>query len=300
MKKKGYKIAIIRHPMPYGNLKMQAVQRFKKISDLKKYKCTFEEAEEYEPHINNGFIVYAGIDYEEILRRAEKEADIILWDGGNNDLAFIKPDLQIVLADARRAGHETTYYPGFTNFMTADVIIINKVRTATKREIETIRNNIKKYNPKAKVIMADMRKIIIDGGKEVQIRGKRVLAIEDGPTTTHGGMSFGAAALVAKAYGGKLIDPRPYAVGSIKKVFEKWKHLSNILPAIGYGKKQIAELQETINRAKADVVIIGTPVDLRRVLKLNKPAVKVNYEVEEIGKPTIANVLDNFLKKIRR
>ncbi len=298
LRKKSYKVAVIRHPMPYGHLKKQIVQEFKTLKDLKKYDCTFEEMEEYEPHIKNGFIVYAGVDYGKILKAAEKKAQIILWDGGNNDFSFIKPDLQICLADARRAGHETTYYPGFTNFITADVIIINKIKTAKKEDINLIERHIRQYNPKAKVILADMKKIL-DGGKPEEIKGKRVLAIEDGPTTTHGGLSFGAASLVTKAYKGKLIDPRLYAVGSIKDVFKKFKHLINILPAMGYGKKQIKELQETINKAKADLVLIGTPIDLRRLLKINKPAIKVNYELEEI-KGILERILDNFLRKIRK
>ncbi len=297
LKAKGYRVGIIRHPMPYGNLRMQEVQRFQTLKDLDKQQCTFEEREEYEPHIMNGFIVYAGVDYDKILRIAEKESDILLWDGGNNDLSFIKPDLQITLADARRAGHETTYYPGFTNFMIADVIMINKVKTAQPQDVQLIKEHARKYNPSAKIVMADMKRIIADNFPESKIRGKKVLAIEDGPTTTHGGMSFGAAALVAHSCGAQLVDPRPYAVGSIKQVFEKFKHLSNVLPAMGYGKKQISELQETINKAKADFVLIGTPVDLRRILKINKPMLKVNYEVAEIGRPTLADVLDYFLAK---
>ena len=300
LKQKGHKVGIIRHPMPYGNLRMQDVQRFQVLKDLDKQKCTFEEREEYEPHIRNGFIVYAGVDYGKVLRMAESESDIILWDGGNNDLPFIKPDFQITIADARRAGHETTYYPGLTNFMLADVIMINKIKSATQKDIQLIKENASKYNPKAKVVMADMSNVIADGFSESKLKGKKVLAIEDGPTTTHGGMSFGAAALVARSCGAQLIDPRPYAVGSIKQVFAKFKHLSNVLPAMGYGNKQISELQETINKANADYVLIGTPVDIRRILKINKPMLKVNYEVVEIGRPTLAELLDIFLRKRRK
>ncbi|MBU2496739.1 MAG: cyclic 2,3-diphosphoglycerate synthase [Nanoarchaeota archaeon] len=297
LRKKGYKVAVIRHPMPYGNLQKQEVQVFKTLDDLKKHNCTFEEDEEYEPHIKNGFTVYAGVDYEKILRKAEKDAEIILWDGGNNDFSFYKPDLHICIADARRAGHEITYYPGFTNFITADTIIINKIKTAPKEDINKIVEHAKKYNPKANLIFADMEKTL---DKNINLKGKKVLAIEDGPTTTHGGMSFGAAYLVAKAHGAKIIDPRPYAVGSIKQVFAKFKHLTNILPAMGYNKQQIQELQETINKAKADYVLIGTPIDLRRLLKINKPAIKVNYELKEI-QGNLDSVLDNFLKnKIKK
>ena len=300
LKQKGLRVGIIRHPMPYGNLKMQDVQRFKTLGDLDKQECTFEEREEYEPHIRNGFTVYAGVDYERILKLAEGESDIILWDGGNNDLPFIKADFHITIADARRAGHETTYYPGLTNFMIADVIMINKIRTAEPKDVELIKDNARKFNPRAKIVLADMKRTIADGFSGSKLHGKNVLAIEDGPTTTHGGMSFGAAALVARTYGSKLVDPRPYAVGSIKKVFEKFKHLSNVLPAMGYSDKQISELQETINRAKADFVLIGTPVDLRRILKINKPMLKVNYEVEEFGKPTLVDVLDGFLRSHKK
>lgn len=296
LRNKGYKVAVIRHPMPYGQIEKQEVQKFSSLEDLDRYACTFEEREEYEPHIKNGFTVYAGVDYNKILKEAEKDADIILWDGGNNDFSFIKPDLQICLTDARRAGHEISYYPGFTNFINADVIIINKIKTADKKDIKTIENNIKKYNPKATVIYSDMKKIL-KGGKGKDIRGKKVLAIEDGPTTTHGGLSFGAASLVTKQFGGRLIDPRKYAVGSIKEVYKKYKHLKNILPAMGYSKKQISELQRTINKAKADVVVIGTPIDLRRILKINKPAIKVDYELEEVSKLKLKDILNKFLKK---
>ncbi|AAL80671.1 GTPase [Pyrococcus furiosus DSM 3638] len=294
----GFKVVAVRHPMPYGDLRKQVVQRFATFEDLDRYECTIEEREEYEPYLERGMVVYAGVDYEKILREAEKEADIILWDGGNNDFPFFEPDLWIVVTDPHRPGHELTHHPGETNFRSADVIIINKIDTAPPENIQKIRENIEKINPNAIVIEA-ASPIFVD--KPELIKGKRVLVVEDGPTLTHGGMSFGAGYIAAKKFGAKeIVDPRPYAVGSIIETYKKYPHLSNILPAMGYGKKQIKELEETINRADADVVVMGTPVDLRRFMNLNKPAVRVKYELEEIGKPKLRDVLEEWVKKCEK
>ncbi|EHR79082.1 GTPase [Thermococcus litoralis DSM 5473] len=291
----GYKVVAIRHPMPYGDLRKQVVQRFATFEDLDKYECTIEEREEYEPYIERGMVVYAGVDYEKILREAEKEADIILWDGGNNDFPFYVPDLWIVVTDPHRPGHELKYHPGETNFRAADVIIINKIDTANRDDIQKVRESIEKVNPNATVIEA-ASPIFVD--KPELIKGKRVLVVEDGPTLTHGGMRYGAGYVAAKKFGAaEIIDPRPYAVGSIVETYKKYPHLDVILPAMGYGKKQIKELEETINRADADVVIMGTPVDLRRFMNLNKPAVRVKYELEEIGYPKLKDVLKEFVEK---
>ncbi|HIH73686.1 MAG: GTPase-like protein [Thermococcales archaeon 44_46] len=291
----GYKVVAIRHPMPYGDLRKQVVQRFATFEDLDKYECTIEEREEYEPYIERGMVVYAGVDYEKMLREAEKEADIILWDGGNNDFPFYVPDLWIVVTDPHRPGHELKYHPGETNFRAADVIIINKIDTANRDDIQKVRESIEKVNPNAIVIEA-ASPIFVD--KPELIKGKRVLVVEDGPTLTHGGMKYGAGYVAAKKFGAKeIIDPRPYAVGSIVETYKKYPHLDVILPAMGYGKKQIKELEETINRADADVVIMGTPVDLRRFMNLNKPAVRVRYELEEIGYPKLKDILKEFVEK---
>jgi len=293
---KGYNVASIRHPMPYDpNLATQIVQKFATYEDLDRYNCTIEEREEYEPYIDMGGMIFAGVDYEKILREAEKNADIIIWDGGNNDFSFIKPDLLITIADPHRAGHELTYYPGELNTRQADIIIINKVNTAKKEDIETVRNNVKKINPKAKII--DGISTIISDEKD-QIKGKRVLVIEDGPTVTHGGMTYGAGKIAAEKWGAKeIIDPRPFAVGSIVKTFEKYKHLSNVLPAIGYGKKQIRELEKTINNTDVDLVISGTPIDIRRVLKSSKPIIHIRYGVGEKTIKELEKVADEFIGK---
>ncbi|NJE07879.1 GTPase [Thermococcus sp. M39] len=298
LKDLGYKVAVIRHPMPYGDLRKQIVQRFATYEDLDKYECTIEEREEYEPHIDYGHVVYAGVDYEKILREAEKEADIILWDGGNNDFPFYEPDLWIVVADPHRPGHELKYHPGETNFRAADVIIINKIETAYPENVQKVRENIEKVNPNAIVIEA-ASPIFVD--KPELIKGKRVLVVEDGPTLTHGGMKYGAGYVAAKKFGAKeIIDPRPYAVGSIVETYKKYPHLDVILPAMGYSPKQIKELEETINRADADVVVIGTPIDLRRILNINKPAVRVRYELEEIGQPKLYDILKDFVEKCEK
>ena len=296
LRNKGHSVACIRHPMPYDkDLTMQIMQRFASYDDLDKYNCTIEEREEYEPYIDMGGMIFAGVDYEKILREAEKEADIIIWDGGNNDFPFIKPDLWITITDPHRAGHELTYYPGELNARTADIIIINKVNTAKKEDIETVRNNIRKINPDAQVI--EGISTIIAENKEI-INGKRVLVIEDGPTVTHGGMRYGAGKIAAETWGAKeIIDPRRYAVGSIVDSFNKYTHLSNVLPALGYGNKQIEELEQTINNSDSDIVVSGTPIDITRVLKTDKPIVRVRYGVgEETGKE-LEKIVDSFISK---
>jgi predicted GTPase len=293
--KKGIKVVSIRHPMPYDkDLTTQVCQRFASYTDLDKYNCTIEEREEYEPYIDMDGIVYAGVDYERILRTAEKEADVIIWDGGNNDFSFIKPDLLITIADPHRAGDELGYYPGEMNVRSADIVIINKVNTARREDIETVRMNIKTVNPTAQ---------IIDGQSTIQaedkkmITGKRVLVIEDGPTVTHGGMRYGAGMVAAKEFGAKtIVDPRPYAVGSIVDTFSKFPHLTNVLPAMGYGKKQIHELEQTINDTKCDVVVSGTPIDLTRILKTKKPIVRIKYGVGTKTAQEIETLLVKFLK----
>jgi len=292
LKAKGRRVVVIRHPMPYGDLVKQKVQRFAAYSDLDKHECTIEEREEYEPHIDNGIIVYAGVDYGAILRQAEKEADIILWDGGNNDFSFYKSDLEIVVADPHRAGHERRYHPGETNFRRAKVIVINKMDTAQKDQVDIVMTNIKSLNPAAVVIRANSKITVDDGGA---IAGKRVLVIEDGPTLTHGGMKFGAGIVAAQKYGAaEIIDPRPFAVGSIKKTFEKYNHLERVLPAMGYGDKQTEELDATIDRIDCDLIISATPIDLNRVITPNKKMLRVRYELEEIGSPTLKDVLKGF------
>ena len=287
--KLGKKVAIIRHPMPYGDLKKQIWQRFETLDDLDKYECTIEEREEYEPHIMRGNIVWAGVDYGEILKRAEKEADVILWDGGNNDLPFIKPDLHIVVADPLRPEDEITYYPGIVNLRMADVVVINKVDTADYEDVLIVWDNVRAFNPKATVILAASPIFVEDPDV---IKGKKVLVVEDGPTLTHGEMNVGAGFIAAQLFGAaEVIDPRPYAVGSILETYEKYENTGPVLPAMGYSPKQIAELEETINKAEADAVIIGTPIDLRRVVKINKPATRVRYELQEIGKPDLEDII---------
>ena len=285
----GYQVAAIRHPMPYGDLSKQAVQRFASYEDLEKNDCTIEEREEYEPHISNGVIVYAGVDYERILRQAEEEVDIILWDGGNNDLPFFKTDLHIVVADPHRPGHEMSYHPGEANARAADVFVINKVDTASAENVITVRENLHALNPDARVIEAASPLFVDDPNA---IRGKRVLVIEDGPTLTHGEMAYGAGWVAARRYGAaEIIDPRPYAVGSIQETYAKYPTTGDVLPAMGYGDEQMRELEETINNAGADQVIIATPIDLGRLLKIDSPAQRVRYELQEIGQPTLEDIL---------
>jgi predicted GTPase len=292
LKAKGHQVAAIRHPMPYGDLEKQKVQRFATYEDLVKHECTIEEREEYEPYIKNGLIIYAGVDYEAILREAEKEADVILWDGGNNDFPFYKPDLEIVVVDPHRPGHEMLYYPGETNFRRADVLVVNKLNTASQENVDLIMANIQKINPSAVIIRANSPIIVEDGER---IRGKRVLVIEDGPTVTHGGMTFGAGFVAARQYGAaQIVDPRPAAVGSIKKTFEKYNHLEKVLPAMGYGETQVKELSETIARTDCDLIVSGTPIDLNRLVKTRQPLLSIGYELEEIGTPTLEDVLRKF------
>jgi len=295
LQKLGLKVVAIRHPMPYGDLSKQICQRFAKLSDLDKHKCTIEEREEYEPHIMNGVIVYAGVDYGVILKEAEKEADVIVWDGGNNDMSFYLPDLQITVVDPHRAGHELVYYPSEVNVLLADVIVINKIDTASLEGIEQVRESIAMLNPEAVVIEA-ASPIFVDH-PEV-IRGKRVLVVEDGPTLTHGGMTYGAGIVAAQKYGAaELVDPRPYTVGTITKTFEKYPEIGTLLPAMGYSDKQVEDLEKTIAKVKADSVIIGTPIDLRRIIKISKPSVRVSYELQEIGTPTLEMVLSEVFGK---
>ncbi len=291
----GIKPVNIRHPMPYDpDLTSQIAQRYATLEDLDKYRCTIEEREEYEPMINMGVILYAGVDYGKILEQAEQEADLITWDGGNNDFSFYKPDLLITIVDPHRPGHEISYYPGETNLRMADVVIINKVATADYEDIEEVRDNIMDVNPNAIIIDAASPLGVED---MASIRGKRVLVVEDGPTVTHGDMPYGAGLIAARKAGAIIIDPRPFAVGSIKDTFEKYYHLENVLPAMGYGKKQMEELQKTINKSDADAIVIGTPIDLKSVIKINKPSVRVKYDLQEIGKPDLDDVLTEFVKK---
>ena len=297
LKSKGLRVAAIRHPMPYGDLREQIWERFASYEDLDKYNCTIEEREEYEPHIDNGIIVYAGVDYEKILREAEKEADVIVWDGGNNDWPFYVPDLNIVVADPHRAGHELLYHPGETNLRMADIVIINKEDTADPQKVKQVKENTKLVNPKATVLDAESP---ITADKPEIVRGKRVLVIEDGPTITHGGMPFGAGMVFAKKFGAReFVDPRPYAVGSIKEAYRKYAHLGAILPALGYSEKQIAELKETIDKVPCDVVVIGTPIDLRRVVSINQPTVRVKYDLKVLGPVSLEQILDDFIQKSR-
>ncbi len=287
----GMKFSVIRHPMPYGDLKKQAVQKFSKLSDLDKYNCTIEEREEYEPHMRRGNTVFAGVDYGMILAQAEKISDVIVWDGGNNDLPFYQPDLHIVVADPFRVGDEGTYHPGEANIRLANVVIINKVDTAPRKNVKLLRENIKHLNKRAVIIEAASPTYV---DRPDLIKNRRVIVVEDGPTLTHGGMSFGAGVVAAKRFRAKkIVDPRPYVVGTIKHVFTKYPQIGNVIPALGYNKKQIKELEKSINKIPADSIVIATPVDLRKFLALNKPAVKVNYELEEKSGPK----LKMFIKK---
>jgi predicted GTPase len=295
LRKKGKRVAAIRHPMPYDrDLTTQICQRFATYEDLDKYNCTIEEREEYEPYIDMGGVIYAGVDYEKILRSAEKDADVIIWDGGNNDFSFIKPDMLITIADPHRPGHEISYYPGEINARSADVVIINKVNTAEKKDIEIVRKNIQKINPNAKIIEGIST---VKADDEDMIAGKRVLVIEDGPTVTHGGMKYGAGTVAAKNSNVKeIIDPRGFAVGSIIDVFNKYTHLTNVLPAMGYGEKQIKELEQTINDTDCDVVVSGTPIDITRVLKADKPIVRIRYSVGDETAKELEKIVEDFIK----
>jgi predicted GTPase len=294
LKEAGKKIVVVRHPMPYGDLIRQSVQRFENYEDLVTHNCTIEEMEEYEPHIEQGTVVYAGVDYEAILRKAEGEADIVIWDGGNNDLPFFKPDVHITLVDPHRPGHEVTFYPGESNLILANIVIISKEETADVENVNIVKDNIKKTNPKAAVIDASLNITVEDS--EI-IKGRKVLAVEDGPTVTHGGMAYGAAVIAAQKHGSAaIVDPRPFAVGSIKETFKKYPDIGNLLPAMGYDQKQILELEETINRTDCDTVIIGTPIDLSKRIKINKPVVRAKYEFQEISKPGLKDMIMGLIK----
>jgi predicted GTPase len=294
LKRLGKKPVIVRHPMPYGNLSEQKVQRFATLDDMKRHKCTIEEMEEYEPHIDEGFVVYAGVDYAAILAQAEKEADVILWDGGNNDLPFYVPDLHITVVDPHRPGHERTYFPGRVNLAMAHVVIINKMDTASIEGIEAVRASIRAVNPKAHVVDA-ASPIAVDKAGEIQ--GKRVLVVEDGPTLTHGEMAYGSGTVAAREHGAaEIVDPRPYATGRIRETFEKYPRIGALLPAVGYGPEQVADLEDTIRRVPCDLVIIATPVDLTRIIRIDKPMLRVRYSLQEIGTPTLEHILKEKLK----
>jgi predicted GTPase len=289
----GKRVVTVRHPMPYGTLAEQICQRFASYDDLDRYQTTIEEREEYEPHIDRGGVVFAGVDYEVILRAAEKEADIILWDGGNNDLPFYKPDLHVVVVDPHRPGHELSYFPGEANLRMADVVLINKIDTADLEGVNTVRTNVRAVNPSAVIVEAASPIFVED---PTGIQGKRVLVVEDGPTLTHGGMSYGAGTVAARKLGAaEIVDPRPYAVGSIKETFDKYPTTGPVLPAMGYGPEQVSELEATINATPCELVVVATPIDLRRVAEINKPCDRVRYELQEIGQPTLADLLlDRF------
>jgi len=293
----GKRVVVIRHPMPYGDLAKQRVQRFAVLEDMVKHECTIEEMEEYEPHIREGVVVYAGVDYEDILREAEKEAEVILWDGGNNDIPFYHSDVKIVVADPHRAGHEIGYYPGEANLRMADVVVINKVDTAKQEWVEEVMRNIKMVNPGAVVVEAASPISVAD---PEQIRGRRVLVVEDGPTLTHGGMTYGAGVVAARKFGAKeLVDPRSWLKGSIQAAFEHYPHIGPLLPALGYGEEQMKELEEVINQIECDLVIIGTPIDLGRWIKIKHPSLRVRYELQEIGSPNLREVMEKFVEKIK-
>ncbi len=295
LRSRGLRVAAIRHPMPYGDLSKQVWQRFASYEDLDKYNTTIEEREEYEPHIDNGIIVYAGVDYEKILIEAEKEADVIVWDGGNNDWSFYNSDLNIVVADPHRAGHELAYHPGETNLRMADVVVVNKVDTADPQKVKEVKENIKTVNPTATVLEAASP---ITADRPELVMGKKVLVIEDGPTITHGGMPYGAGTVLAKNFGAaEIIDPRPYAIGSIKEAYRKYPHMGALLPALGYGGRQIAELKKTIDHTPCDVVVIGTPVDLRRLITIKQSTVRVKYELKVLGPVSLDNILDDFIRR---
>jgi predicted GTPase len=292
------RVAVVRHPMPYGDLSAQRVQRFATLADLKRQHCTIEEMEEYEPHLENGTVVFAGVDYAEILEKASTDADVILWDGGNNDLPFYRPRLHVVVADPLRLGNELTYYPGEANLRMADVVVINKVDTADLAATEELRNHVRAANPEASIVEA-ASPVMADGAE--QITGRRVLVVEDGPTLTHGEMRFGAGTVLARKFGaGEIVDPRPFAIGSIATTYTTYPGIGRLLPAMGYGDVQIRELESTIARVPCDVVIVGTPIDLSRLVKIDKPVVRARYELQEIGRPDLSDALAGMLKEIRR
>jgi len=296
LQKADKRVVVVRHPMPYGDLRTQIVQRFSTYDDFERKQCTIEEREEYEPLVDQGIVVYAGVDYGKILDEAEKEADVIVWDGGNNDTPFYRPDIHIVLFDPHRAGHELLYFPGETNMLMADIAVINKVDTASLAQVEQVRKNIKTHAPKAMIVLADSPVTVTNPG---QIQGKRVLVVEDGPTLTHGEMPYGAGLIAAKAYGaGEIVDPRPYAVGTIKEIYLRYAHLGSVLPAMGYSNEQIDELEQTINSVDCDLVLFATPIQLTRILSLNKPTLRVRYEYQDRQHPTLETVLVDRLKNL--
>jgi len=296
LRERGYRVVVVRHPMPYGNLAEQAVQRFASVEDMDRQHCTIEEREEYEHHIAAGSVVYAGVDYASILKEAEKEADVVLWDGGNNDGPFYRPSLWITVVDPHRPGHEIAYYPGETNVYRADVIVLNKIDSADPEKIEQVLANVHDLNPGAQIVRS--KSPVTVQGDASQINGKRVLCVEDGPTVTHGEMRYGAAMVAAKANGAaEIVDPRPWVVGEIKETFEKYPHIGPLLPAMGYGEEQIADLEKTINSIPCDVVLIGTPIDLSHLVKIDKPRLRVTYSLEEVGAPTLATIIDDFVAR---
>jgi predicted GTPase len=295
LKRKGLRVVVVRHPMPYGNLKKQVWQRFASYTDLDKYDCTIEEREEYEPHIDKGIVVYAGVDYARVLEEAQKEAEIIVWDGGNNDVPFFKPDLHVVVADPHRAGHELTYYPSEVNLRLANIVIVNKVDTAEPKNVERVKTNVKQVNPDALILEA-ASPFTVD--KPEIVKGKKVLVIEDGPTVTHGNMAYGVATIAAKRLEAKeIVDPKQYSVGSIKEAYAQYPHLRAVLPALGYSEKQISELKATIDATPCDAVLIGTPIDLRRVMHFTKPTVRVKYELQILGPVCLEELMDDFLRR---
>jgi predicted GTPase len=294
LKALGKKPVVVRHPMPYGDLSEQKVQRFQTLEDMKRHKCTIEEMEEYEPHIDEGFVVYAGVDYEAILRQAEAEGDVVLWDGGNNDLPFYKPDVHLTVVDPHRPGHELTYFPGRINVIRADVIVINKMDTAAHADVETVRANVRALNPRAQIVDA-ASPIFVDRAGE--IRGKRVLVVEDGPTLTHGEMKYGSGTVAAQKHGAaEIVNPRAWAAGKIKETFDKYPGIGALLPAVGYGDEQVRDLEATIRKVPCDLVIVATPVDLTRIIRIDKPMLRVRYELQEIGTPNLEDVLKARLK----
>ncbi len=295
LKNKGLKVVVMRHPMPYGDLRRQVWQRFASFADLDKYHCTIEEREEYEPHLANGIIVFAGVDYVRVLEEAQNEAEVIVWDGGNNDLPFLKPDLHVVVADPHRAGHELTYYPSEVNLRLADVVIVNKVDSAEPAKVEQVKANVRQVNPEALILEA-ASPISVDTPRIV--KGKRVLVVEDGPTVTHGNMPFGAATIAANRFGAaEIVDPRPHAVGSLKDAFERYPHLGAVLPALGYGDEQVSDLKATIDATPCDLVLVGTPIDLGKLIHLNKPTVRVKYELQVLGQVSLEELIGDFLKR---
>jgi len=296
LQKTNKKVVVVRHPMPYGDLRTQTVQRFSTYDDFERNQCTIEEREEYEPLVDQGIVVYAGVDYGQILNEAEEEADVIVWDGGNNDTPFYRPDIHIVLFDPHRAGHELLYFPGETNMLMADIAIINKVDTASLAQVEQVRKNIKTHAPKARIVLADLPVTVTNPR---QIQGKRVLVVEDGPTLTHGEMPYGAGLIAAKTYGAReIVDPRPYAVGTIKEIYLRYAHVGTVLPAMGYSNEQIDELEQTINSVDCDLVLFATPIQLTRILSLNKPTLRVRYEYQDRQHPTLETVLVDRLKNL--